>query len=117
MICIGGAGDDRTRDLLTASLPSPFKTNNLCVFLQEIPPYSYLCNLQMQAKCRCKQRGFTSVLGYRKIANERRLHDPFEKGLDQLPVPRTRPGKKISRLKSWLYIVIIVRGHVSEPIL
>ena len=43
--------------------PDPFRINNLRVFLQEIPTYSNLCNLQMQAKrkhtegdsraCRC----------------------------------------------------------------
>jgi hypothetical protein len=61
----------------------------------------------MQAKRKRKQRGFTSVLGYRKTSNERRLHHPLEKDLNQFPDPRTR--KKISRLEAWLYI-INVRG-------
>jgi hypothetical protein len=30
---IGGAGEDRTRDLLTASSVLPLKTQDLCVFL------------------------------------------------------------------------------------
>jgi hypothetical protein len=40
-------------ELTTSWLPGsfgPFIVNNLRVFLKEIPTYSNLCNLQMQAK-------------------------------------------------------------------
>jgi len=58
----GGADEDRTRDLLTASSVLPLKTQDLRLFLQEIPTYSNLCNLQMQAKRKREECGFDSLL-------------------------------------------------------
>jgi hypothetical protein len=75
------------------------KRKDLRVFLKEIPTYLNLCNLQMQAKRKRKQRGFTPVPGYRKTANERRPHDPREKDLNQSPAPQTREEDLPARRK------------------
>jgi hypothetical protein len=60
-------------ELVTSRMPDrsiSFNINNIQVYLQEIPTYSNLCNLQMQAKRKRGRRRFVPVSRLKESFNE-----------------------------------------------
>jgi hypothetical protein len=88
--------------------------------MQEIPTYSSLCNLQMQAKCKRAGDDFRafrcpfskSPSAYRRVELNRGYSLLWRK-IWSNPV-LADPGRKFSRLEAWLYIITVLASGKED---